>query len=70
VEATQNLERAIKLKPHLAVAHYNLGVLSLRAKRRETALQHYQMLSSMNSILAKKLYGGIYQGKVLMLSAK
>ena len=69
-EAARNFERAIQLKPKLAVTHYNLGVLSLWEKRRDIALQHYSALTSLNSTLAVKLYRGIYQGKVLWLSAK
>lgn len=67
-EATRNLERAINLKPSLAVARYNLGVVSLRANERQTALQQYRLLTSLNAQLADKLYSGIYQDRVLSLA--
>ena len=59
-----------KTKPELAVASYNIGVVSLRLKRREVALRQCGLLSSMDSNLAIKLYNGIYQGKVLALHVR
>ena len=61
------VDRAIKIKPELAVAYYNIGVVSVRLKRREVAFRQYGLLTSLDSNLAVKLYNGICDGKVLAL---
>ena len=52
------------------MAHYNLGVASLRANNRGAALNEYHLLLALTPSLADKLYTGIYHGKVLVLAGR
>jgi lipoprotein NlpI len=62
------LKQAIALKPELAIAHYNLGIVSLLAKNRLAALEQYKLLTTLAPQAADKLYAGIYQGKLLSVA--
>jgi len=69
-EASAAFLEAIRLEPGDASARYNLGVTSLVRRERERALEQYQALKRLNGELATRLYGGIYQGLLLIVSDK
>jgi tetratricopeptide (TPR) repeat protein len=41
-EAIEHWEEALRLKPDMAAAHYNLGVVSEQTGKIEEAIGHYQ----------------------------
>lgn len=64
-EASEALKRAIGLKPDFVVAQYNLGLVYLLANKRDSALEQFQMLKTLHSQTADKLYAEIYRGKLV-----
>ena len=69
-ESVDSFERALALKPKLSRARFNLGVAYLRMKDREAALAQHKLLQTFDGGLADRLYGGIYQGKILSVINK
>jgi tetratricopeptide (TPR) repeat protein len=68
--AIELLKRAISLKPDFADAHFALALTYLVTKKKSVALDQYQILQSLNPLLASRLYGQIHQAKILSVSNK
>ncbi|MBI4644920.1 MAG: tetratricopeptide repeat protein [Deltaproteobacteria bacterium] len=57
----QSIIQAIRLMPDYPEAHYELGLANLSLKNRASALEEYKILMKLDSKLAQKLFGQIYQ---------
>jgi tetratricopeptide (TPR) repeat protein len=55
-EAIDAYKQAIKIKPDLAEAYYNLGLAYLAIGDKNSALAQYNILKSMNSQFADNLF--------------
>ena len=60
-QAKEAFKHAAIFKPGNADAHYNLGLIDLILKDRESALEEYRALKTLNSQKAEKLYHIIYK---------
>ncbi|MBI4710400.1 MAG: tetratricopeptide repeat protein [Nitrospirae bacterium] len=54
-------KKALKLKPNLEYAHYNLGINYLAVDDRNSALEEFKALKDINAELANKLFNLIYK---------
>ena len=54
-EAIEALQKAIELKPKLASARFNLGVIFVATGKKDQALEQQVALQSLDKDLAKKL---------------
>jgi Flp pilus assembly protein TadD len=61
-EASNSLEKAVRLAPNPAEASFALGVLSLIRHDRTSALAQYSVLKNLSPELADILYRTIYDG--------
>ena len=52
---------AIRITPDDADAHYNLGLTYAFSNDRDSALEHYIILKSLDSERANELYNMIYK---------
>jgi tetratricopeptide (TPR) repeat protein len=59
-DAVEAFKQAIRLKPDMPRAYYNLAVAYLALNDRDAALTQYNILKSLNSEWADKLYNVIY----------
>jgi tetratricopeptide (TPR) repeat protein len=59
-DGIEAFKQAIRLKPDMARAYYNLAVAYLALNDRDSALTQYNILKSLNSEWADKLYNVIY----------
>lgn len=64
-EAIGALKKSISLKPNLLIAQYNLGLVHLLIKDRDGALEQFNVLKTLDSQTANRLYAEIYRGKVV-----
>jgi len=64
-EAAKLLTRATELKPELAVAVFNLGLVRLMLQDKPAALNQYAALKTLDRGLADKLYASIYRGRIV-----
>jgi len=64
-QAFEALVQAIRLDPSLADAYFNLGAVHVARRERDAALEQYATLSTLDPKLARKLFKGIYNGKVI-----
>jgi Flp pilus assembly protein TadD len=58
-EAIESFKQAIRLDPDDAKAHYNLGVIYVHLNDRDSALEQYKILESLDSGLANILFDEI-----------
>ncbi|MCW5959142.1 MAG: tetratricopeptide repeat protein [Pyrinomonadaceae bacterium] len=54
-----------QLVPNDTNIAFNLAVVSLKLNRRDSALRLYKTLQSSNSVLAKRLFNGLFSSKIL-----
>src|SRR5437763_543547 len=59
-EAVTAVQQAIRLKPNDAEAHLNLGVAYLILGDRDSALEEYQILKTLDQNLANDLFGFLF----------
>ena len=64
-DASRAFERAVKLKPKFAEAHYRLGVTYLELSKRmlQSARKEYRTLRRLDKELAKELQKSIQKKK-------
>jgi tetratricopeptide (TPR) repeat protein len=55
-DAVEALKQSIALKPDNAFAHRRLGSAYLKMGNRKAAIEHYEILKTLNSTLAGELY--------------
>jgi tetratricopeptide (TPR) repeat protein len=60
--------KAIKINPKEATAQYNLGIVFLKLKNKDAAIEQYNILKQIDVYWANLLYQGIYKDKILFLS--
>mgnify|MGYP006268701361 CR=1 FL=1 len=60
-EAIESYKQAIRIKPDLAEAHLNLGMVYLRTGDRGSALEEYKILRNLDKDLADRLFSLIYE---------
>jgi tetratricopeptide (TPR) repeat protein len=60
-EAIDPLKKAIKIKPDLPVAHFGLGVTYLITGDKDSALEEYKILKTLDVEKADKLFNLIYK---------
>ena len=60
-EAIKSFKQAIVLKPGWARAHYRLGLAYFKANDKESAVEQYEILESLDKNYAKKLFDIIYK---------
>ena len=60
-EAIKAYKQAIRINPDDALAHYNLGFAYVFFNDRDSALEQYRILKSLDSELVNKLFDGIYK---------
>jgi Flp pilus assembly protein TadD len=60
-EARDSYRQAIRLKPALARAHLNLGMIYLKMGDRASALEEYKTLKDLDKDQANKLFNLIYE---------
>jgi tetratricopeptide (TPR) repeat protein len=58
-EAIDSLKHAILLKPDFGKAYYNLGVAYMTQGDRDSALNQYNILRSLDPDRAEKLYDAL-----------
>ena len=63
--AVDSFDQAIRLKPEMADAHFNLGIAYLKLNERDKALEQYSKLRLLDQNWADKLYRVIYKDKLL-----
>ena len=66
-EARVNFEKAVTLAPDANAARYNLAVVCLQLKRKDCALEQYNVLKTIEPVLSTKLLDQIYSSKVVRL---
>ncbi len=60
-EKIEAYKQAIRINPDDASAHYNLGVAYAFLNDRDSALEHYKILKSLDSERANELFNLMYQ---------
>ncbi|HUQ30663.1 MAG TPA: hypothetical protein VM095_01020, partial [Pyrinomonadaceae bacterium] len=55
-EAVEAFKETLKVRPGLALAHFNLGLAYLGQRDRASALEQYEILKTLDPALAKDLY--------------
>jgi Flp pilus assembly protein TadD len=60
-EAIEAHKQAIRIKPDDAVAHCNLGITYLMADDKDSALEEYKILKTLDAELANKLFNLIHK---------
>jgi len=60
-EAVEAYKQAIRLKPDLAMVHYNLGVAYLHVGDKSSAFEVYKILKELDKDLSNKLFNLIYK---------
>jgi tetratricopeptide (TPR) repeat protein len=60
-EAIEAYKQAIRTNPDDADAHYNLGLTYAFLNDGDSALEHYEILKSLDSERANELYNMIYK---------
>jgi tetratricopeptide (TPR) repeat protein len=69
-EAIKAEERAIRLEPNNARAHFSLALAYLRLGNKDAALKQYSLLKTMNGNWARQLYQNLYSDKLLEAEKK
>ncbi|MCX7771382.1 MAG: tetratricopeptide repeat protein [Proteobacteria bacterium] len=60
-ESMEAYKQAIRIKPDDAKAHYNLGLVYLILNDRNSALDFYKKLKTLNPEMANRLFNLIYK---------
>jgi len=60
-KAIEAYKQAIRIKPDIAEAHYNLGVIYLVLNDRGSALEQYKILKTLDPEMANQLFNLIYE---------
>lgn len=63
-------EQALRLKPDFAEVRFNLRVVYLTLRDKRAAIGQHALLGAMNPDLAKRLYLGIFEDKVVDIGRK
>ena len=58
-EAIESCKQALRLGPDYADAHYNLGIAYVDINDRDSALEQYEILKSLDTERANKLFNVI-----------
>jgi tetratricopeptide (TPR) repeat protein len=58
-EAIEAYGQAVRIGPNIALAHFGLGLAYVSLNNRGSALEQYEILKSLDSELANKLYSRI-----------
>jgi tetratricopeptide (TPR) repeat protein len=59
--AIEAFKQAIRIKPDLADAHFNLGIIYLTLNAKGYALEEYKILKDFNPEMADDFFGVIYK---------
>jgi Tfp pilus assembly protein PilF len=54
-EAAESLKQVIKIEPDNADAHYNMSLLFLKLRDKDSAFREYQILKEISPAIANKL---------------
>jgi tetratricopeptide (TPR) repeat protein len=65
LSATEFLKKATSLEPDFAIAYFNLGIVSLRLKTKDGALDQYAVLKNLDHDMARKLFGMVFKQRLL-----